>query len=528
VKKLEQYESLLSKLKAAEQTSKSLELKLDEAQRKWVRARSNEETAIAAMDEQQSKYEKRWTELSEALSASMAGTVELEDEGDDGDNAVSTGEGRQGSKDDGISGGEEKKAPSPVARLLESQAVEQSKMVAKLQHKLAQALENVRQAESTRSQLKDALTMNESLHSKLEELKTKYAAARSSVVAANAAAAPAGSEAVPPSSSAKPQSSSDLTDLAASSSTSSLQNDPSSSSTGAASTEKLEKLHRDNRRMRKEISAVMASKEAAKAKLERAEKERDSLVESNARLLKQITEKDDMNAKSLSTILHLKSMTEQLTLERDNLEQQVKSASQLSLAARLATNAKERLSEEVNNEKEALQRQVKELESKCESTKSQLDRITVEYSQASSKTATLNGELTNALKRIEGLAAELEEKNVEIRSLKEQVSAAERQAEEATENLKKVAQSAESGGGVSVSASGSLFTVDQLNTQIAVLKNRLACPVCHYRDKECIIMRCRHMHCKQCVEERITNRSRKCPTCNNRFSEKDVEDIWLN
>ena len=41
-------------------------------------------------------------------------------------------------------------------------------------------------------------------------------------------------------------------------------------------------------------------------------------------------------------------------------------------------------------------------------------------------------------------------------------------------------------------------------------------------------MRCRHMHCKQCVDERISNRSRKCPTCNNKFSDKDVEDVWLN
>jgi E3 ubiquitin-protein ligase BRE1 len=72
------------------------------------------------------------------------------------------------------------------------------------------------------------------------------------------------------------------------------------------------------------------------------------------------------------------------------------------------------------------------------------------------------------------------------------------------------------------------FSVEQLQTQVKFLKNRLGCPVCHYRDKECIIMRCRHMHCKQCVEERVSNRSRKCPTCNLKFSENDVQDVWLN
>ena len=86
--------------------------------------------------------------------------------------------------------------------------------------------------------------------------------------------------------------------------------------------------------------------------LQRVEKERDNLTETNARLLRQSAEKDDMNAKSLSTILHLKNLTEQLQQQKISLELQLKSAGQLSLAARLATNAKDRVAEEVVKEKE--------------------------------------------------------------------------------------------------------------------------------------------------------------------------------
>lgn len=68
--------------------------------------------------------------------------------------------------------------------------------------------------------------------------------------------------------------------------------------------------------------------------------------------MKQSAEKDDMNAKSLSTILHLKNLTEQLTQGKISLEQQLKSAGQLALAARLATNAKDRVAEEIVKEKE--------------------------------------------------------------------------------------------------------------------------------------------------------------------------------
>lgn len=74
-------------------------------------------------------------------------------------------------------------------------------------------------------------------------------------------------------------------------------------------------------------------------------------MKTNSRLLKQSAEKDDMNAKSLSTILHLKHMTEQLSTEKELLEQRMKSAEQLALAARLATNAKERVEEELVKEK---------------------------------------------------------------------------------------------------------------------------------------------------------------------------------
>jgi E3 ubiquitin-protein ligase BRE1 len=119
------------------------------------------------------------------------------------------------------------------------------------------------------------------------------------------------------------------------------------------------------------------------------------------------------------------------------------------------------------------------------------------------------------------------------------VAEAERECRDAQEKLANVVLKTSKDGsgeggrgdGTSTSASStssSSFTVEQLQTQVSVLKNRLTCPVCHYRDKECIILRCRHMHCKPCVDERVSNRSRKCPTCNIKFAENEVETIFLS
>ena len=455
-----------------------------ETRENWALALGNEQTIQQAMEEQQLKFAKKWEELSAAFL--------------DADQQQS-----------------ESTMPSDLnmddpASLLHAHSEAQAQKIIQLQHRLTQAIENVRQAESTREDFRDALALNESLQNKLEELKAKVAAAQESA------------EAVTTEKSQHLENGSSGPDDA----TTLVSIEAGSALSGAASAEKFEKIQRENRRMRKDMATVMASKEATKARLDRSEKERDSLLEMNARLLKQMTEKDEMNAKSLSTILHLKNMTEQLVAERDNLEQQAKSASQLALAARLAVNAKDRVSDEALKEKQAVEDRVRSLEEKLAASKSELDRMTKEWAAASGKIASVNSELSNALKRSDELVDEVEKKNSEIRELIDLVKKTERKATDAADKLN-IASDA-SGGGGGAAAASSNFSVEQLNTQIGVLKSKLACPVCHYRDKECIIMRCRHLHCRHCVEERITSRNRKCPTCNNKFTEKDVADIWLN
>jgi E3 ubiquitin-protein ligase BRE1 len=74
-------------------------------------------------------------------------------------------------------------------------------------------------------------------------------------------------------------------------------------------------------------------------------------MKTSMRLLKQSTEKDNMNAKSLSTILHLKSLMEQYDQEKVIREQEAKSVKQILLEAHLEANAKDCVTEEVLKEK---------------------------------------------------------------------------------------------------------------------------------------------------------------------------------
>ena len=68
---------------------------------------------------------------------------------------------------------------------------------------------------------------------------------------------------------------------------------------------------------------------------------------------------------------------------------------------------------------------------------------------------------------------------------------------------------------------------DALQQENESLKSFVRCPVCNTRPRSCVITKCWHMFCKQCVMQRLGQRSRKCPSCGVAFSHNDQHDIFL-
>ena len=197
------------RLEQVEQELADLKEKLKETRENWAKARGDSEAALKALDDLQSKQKKRWAEL--------------------------TGVGDQ------LENTDEVDLPIHI------DSVEQAKKIIELDHKLKQALENVRQADAVRQNLKEALAMNSALQGKLDEVKGKYAALQ------------AGRS----NSSGNAKSSADGTNHSSSSDKGRERSEKSESGSS-----KSDKLHRDHRRMRKELAAMAQSKEAAKSKLE--------------------------------------------------------------------------------------------------------------------------------------------------------------------------------------------------------------------------------------------------------------------
>lgn len=55
----------------------------------------------------------------------------------------------------------------------------------------------------------------------------------------------------------------------------------------------------------------------------------------------------------------------------------------------------------------------------------------------------------------------------------------------------------------------------------------LNCSVCNTRWKNAIISKCFHMFCRECLDQNLKLRQRKCPACAKGFGEADVHDVFL-
>jgi E3 ubiquitin-protein ligase BRE1 len=55
----------------------------------------------------------------------------------------------------------------------------------------------------------------------------------------------------------------------------------------------------------------------------------------------------------------------------------------------------------------------------------------------------------------------------------------------------------------------------------------LRCSVCKDRFKSVTIKKCFHLFCRECIDENIRSRSRKCPACGEKFGQDDVANIYF-
>lgn len=151
------------------------------------------------------------------------------------------------------------------------------------------------------------------------------------------------------------------------------------------------------------------------------------------------------------------------------------------------------------------------MQKECQSLLDEKEQVEGLLAQSKGKAATIRKDLNAARTRCDDLASESNKKEEENKKIVEKFAVV---TKEANESAMKAAASS---SGKSDRGAASAFTMDQMTTQVKYLSCRINCPVCNVREKNCILLRCRHMFCQQCVDVNIK-------VCISHVN--DVDAVW--
>ncbi|KAF1940922.1 E3 ubiquitin-protein ligase-like protein bre1 [Clathrospora elynae] len=70
-------------------------------------------------------------------------------------------------------------------------------------------------------------------------------------------------------------------------------------------------------------------------------------------------------------------------------------------------------------------------------------------------------------------------------------------------------------------------SVGNQSTETAIMESMIQCQICKSQFKNTVIKTCGHMFCDRCVQDRLTNRARKCPNCGKAFGSNDTMRVHL-
>jgi len=68
---------------------------------------------------------------------------------------------------------------------------------------------------------------------------------------------------------------------------------------------------------------------------------------------------------------------------------------------------------------------------------------------------------------------------------------------------------------------------EALQTEVKQLMTILRCSTCNQDLKTHVLLKCMHTFCKSCIDARLTTRQRKCPACNLKFQDSDVQALYF-
>lgn len=276
-------------------------------------------------------------------------------------------------------------------------------------------------------------------------------------------------------------------------------------------------LRRDLEKLRKTKKSQQKDDDLSQ-EFDNVQRAYDAMADQNIRLLQASEERERATAQLRSEAVRYQSVISILNMEKATLHQAMTHAEQVRQKQEEWIRRMQDVLHVLQVEEASLSHDNRTLTiSNCR-LDVEINQLRVKVDEANHESSSLkqsNENLTTSIEMLtrQGTAAQAEDR----RKLAEEVQLLHKRLESVREKLKK------QNGIYSKDAE-----VQELSEEITALRNILNCNVCGTRRKSCIITRCYHLFCNNCVDSNLKARKRKCPQCLTTFSESDVKQVWLS
>lgn len=307
-----------------------------------------------------------------------------------------------------------------------------------------------------------------------------------------------------------------------------------------------------------ERDGLMEALESVSTAFESAATEQGRLLESIREKEKELSKRSEMSAKQETERFHLLAgigekdgQLRELRVAKSELETLVAVRETLIKDLNSRCSTAESTADTLRREVEHVRAQLHVISRGGSSSDSVFDDLTKQVTALRARVLALESDANDAIRsetfsRQEAARAKLEasSSNATAQSLKislEKASADRDKALQAAEKAAKDAssliasekaamsrQNSYSQRSISLGAtpSASPFALDI--GEMKALKGAYYCSVCKATKRSCIISRCGHTFCRNCIDDRIKLRNRRCPSCNGGFAEADVLAMYLD
>lgn len=242
-----------------------------------------------------------------------------------------------------------------------------------------------------------------------------------------------------------------------------------------------------------------------------------SEVESeNERLVRLLTEKEQVLSKVMAERLRGRQLLTTIKEENRALTQgrEIDSDKIKSLTTAVAASKKAAAEATVASNKGL--EEARALASTLEKRRRIADDATVALRAAKAEKEEMKRERDAHQARSEQVALEFSDDRFKAKRLEEKLAEAERRIQEAEDERQASAEN------------GRADNEDAIRDEIIrELRKKLNCSIVTNKPKEVVLPRCGHLFSRQCTDNLIASRNRKCPICGKAFGNDEVRNVFF-